>query len=211
MEQKGSLVVISGFSGVGKGTVIRKLMELSDTYALSVSATTRAPRDEEQHGREYYFINEQQFNDMIRNHELIEFACYCDHYYGTPRSFVEQQMSLGKDVILEIEIQGAGLIRRQYPDALLVFIMPPSGEELRRRLSARGSEKEHVIRQRLERAAREAENIEDYSYVFVNDDADECASKLHSLIQAQRSRLDRNTEMIRRVRGELIDFLKGDK
>lgn len=210
MVQQGSLVVISGFSGVGKGTVIRKLMELSDRYALSVSATTRPPRQEEQNGREYFFMNEQQFNEMIRKHELIEFACYCDNYYGTPRKFVEEQMTLGKDVILEIETQGAELIRRQYPDALLIFIMPPSGEELRRRLSARGSEKEQVIRQRLERAAKEAEHIEDYSYVFVNDDADECAGRLNALIQAQRSRMDRNTEMIGRVRTQLVDFLKGE-
>ena len=210
MIRQGSLVVISGFSGVGKGTVIEALMKKSDMYAYSVSATTREARPDEQHGREYFFLSEQQFNEMIRHDELIEFACYCDHYYGTPRKFVEEQMRLGKDVILEIETQGAEKIRQQYPDALLIFIMPPSGAELKNRLAGRGSESEQVIRQRLQRAVKEAECIEDYTYVFINDQADQCAERMPSLIQAQRSRTTRNMTTINAIRGEINTFMKGE-
>ena len=204
MIRQGSLVVVSGFSGVGKGTVIDALMKKSDLYAYSVSATTREARKDEQHGRE------QQFNEMIRDDELIEFACYCDHYYGTPRKFVEEQMRLGKDVILEIETQGAEKIRQQYPDALLIFIMPPSGAELKNRLAGRGSESEQVIRQRLQRAVKESESIEDYTYIFINDDAGQCAEKMHSLIQAQRSRTTRNMPVINAIRSEILAFTKGE-
>ncbi len=210
MIRQGSLVVVSGFSGVGKGTVIDALMKKSDLYAYSVSATTREARKDEQHGREYFFLNEQQFNEMIRDDELIEFACYCDHYYGTPRKFVEEQMRLGKDVILEIETQGAEKIRQQYPDALLIFIMPPSGAELKNRLAGRGSESEQVIRQRLQRAVKESESIEDYTYIFINDDAGQCAEKMHSLIQAQRSRTTRNMPVINAIRSEILAFTKGE-
>ena len=211
MRRQGSLVVVSGFSGVGKGTVIQSLMEKSDLYALSISATTREARPQETHGIEYFFVSEQRFNEMIRNNELIEFASYCENFYGTPRGFVEEQMMLGKDVILEIETQGAKKIREQYPDALLVFIMPPSGEELRNRLAGRGSESERVIEQRLRRAGKEPESIKDYSYVFFNDDAQVCAQELHHLIQAQRNRIERNDEKIREVCDDLFGYLKGEE
>ena len=210
MTRQGSLVVVSGFSGVGKGTVIEALMKKSDLYAFSVSATTREARQDEQHGREYFFLSEAQFNEMIQRNELIEFACYCDHYYGTPRKFVEEQMRLGKDVILEIETQGAEKIRQQYPDALLIFIMPPSAQELKNRLAGRGSETEQVIRQRLSRAVKEAESIEDYSYIFINDDAQECADKMHSLIQAQRSRTERNLDTVHSIQNDIAVLAKGE-
>ena len=205
MTRVGSLVVISGFSGVGKGTVIRCLMEKSQMYALSVSATTREARKDEEHGKDYFFLTEVEFNKMIRGNELIEFACYCDHYYGTPRAFVEEQLKLGKDVILEIETQGAEKIREQYPDALRIFIMPPSIEELHNRLTGRGSEPEQVVNQRLRRAAKEAESIEDYAYVFFNDNAEECAQRMHELIQAQRSLVKRNMDMIGSLRNDILD------
>ena len=149
MQTKGVLVVVSGFSGAGKGTVMKALLEKYDNYALSVSATTRSPRPGEENGREYFFLTESQFEDMIRNDELIEHARYVDHYYGTPRKYVEDKMAAGKDVILEIEIQGALNVKRQYPDAILIFVVPPTAAELKRRLVSRGTETEEVIASRL--------------------------------------------------------------
>ena len=210
MALKGSLVVISGFSGVGKGTVIRHMMETHEGYAYSVSATTREMREGEKDGVDYFFITEEEFTRMIRDHELIEYTNYCDHFYGTPKKFVRRMLEEGKDVILEIETQGANLIRRQFPDALLMFIMPPSGEELLNRLNGRGSETDRVIRQRMQRAAREAECIDDYDYVFINDKVEECAEQIHSLIISQKARTDRNFEKISKIRREIGEYLKGE-
>ena len=210
MALKGSLVVISGFSGVGKGTVIRHMMETHEGYAYSVSATTRQKRENEVDGVDYFFISEEEFTRMIKNHELIEYTNYCDHFYGTPKKFVRQMLEQGKDVILEIETQGANKIRRQFPDALLMFIMPPSGEELLNRLTARGSETPRVIRQRMSRAAKEAECIDDYDYVFINDSVEECAKQIHGLILSQKARTDRNFEQISRIRCEISEYLKGE-
>ena len=210
MALKGSLVVISGFSGVGKGTVIGQMMKAHEGYAYSVSATTRARREGEQDGVDYFFVSEEEFTRMIRDHELVEYTNYCDNFYGTPKTFVNQQLEQGKDVILEIETQGANLIRRQFPDALLLFIMPPSGEELLNRLNARGSESGEVIRQRMKRAAKEAETINDYDYVFINDDVEECAELIHALIVSQKARTNRNYQKITRIRSEINDYLKGE-
>ena len=210
MALKGSLVVISGFSGVGKGTVIAQMMKAHEGYAYSVSATTRQMREGEQDGVDYFFISEEEFTRMIRDHELVEYTNYCDNFYGTPKKFVNQQLEQGKDVILEIETQGANLIRRQFPDALLLFIMPPSGAELLNRLNARGSESQDVIRQRMKRAAREAECINDYDYVFINDDVEECAELIHGLIESQKARTTRNYQKINRIRSEINDYLKGE-
>ena len=159
MKRKGFLVVVSGFSGTGKGTLMKELVKKYDGYALSVSATTRDPRPGEENGREYFFITDDEFEKLIKEDGLIEHAGYCGHYYGTPRSFVEKQMEEGKDVILEIEIQGARQIRKQYPDALLLFVMPPSAAELEKRLRGRGTESDEVIRGRLKRAVEESEGI----------------------------------------------------
>ena len=128
MKEKGLLLVISGFSGAGKGTVVKRLLELHNDYALSISATTRSPREGEQNGREYFFKSTEEFESMIDNSELIEYAKYVSNYYGTPKAYVEEQLEAGKNVILEIEIQGALNIKKMYPDAVLLFIMPPSAE-----------------------------------------------------------------------------------
>ena len=205
-KQKGSLVVVSGFSGVGKGTVMHSLIDRYDCYALSVSATTRQPREGEVHGREYFFISEERFREMILEEDLIEYACYCDHYYGTPRSFVETALDEGKDVILEIEIQGARKIRDQYPQAVLIFIMPPDIDELLRRLTGRGSETKELILQRLERARAEAAGIEDYDYVFINDEVDPCADRIHQLITSLKSRTLLNEGMIETIRRQLLEY-----
>ena len=126
MRRKGILIIVSGFSGAGKGTLVKRLTEEYDDYALSISATTRRSRPGEADGREYFFLQKEQFEQKIAENGLIEYACYCDNYYGTPREYVERQLDAGKDVILEIEIQGALKVKKQYQDALLVFVMPPS-------------------------------------------------------------------------------------
>ncbi|MDY3714527.1 MAG: guanylate kinase, partial [Blautia sp.] len=134
MSDRGMLAVVSGFSGAGKGTLMKRLLEKYDCYALSVSATTRAPRDGEEHGREYFFHTKEEFEELILQDALIEYAKYVDNYYGTPKSYVEKQLEAGKDVILEIEIQGALKVKEKLPDTLLLFVTPPSAEELKRRL-----------------------------------------------------------------------------
>ena len=146
MNQRGILIVVSGFSGAGKGTLMKELMKrYEETYALSVSATTRNPREGEVDGREYFFKTTEEFEKMIAKEELIEYARYVENYYGTPRTYVEQQLEAGKDVILEIEIQGALKVKERFPDTLLLFVTPPSAKELRRRLVGRGTETMEVI------------------------------------------------------------------
>lgn len=203
MKRKGILIIVSGFSGAGKGTLVKKLIEEYDGYALSVSATTRQPRPGERDGREYFFMQKDQFERKIAENGLIEYACYCDNYYGTPREYVEQQIDNGKDVILEIEIQGALKVKKQYDDALLLFVMPPSAEELRRRLVGRGTETEEVIDKRMHRAAQEAQGIEEYDYIVVNDDLETCVRQLHEIITAAHNTPNRNREFIENIRTEL--------
>ncbi len=203
MTRKGILIIVSGFSGAGKGTLVKKLIEEYDNYALSISATTRQPRPGEMDGREYFFLQKEEFERKIKENGLIEYACYCDNYYGTPREYVERQLDAGKDVILEIEIQGALKVRKQYEDALLLFVMPPSAGELRRRLVGRGTETAEVIDKRMNRAAQEAEGIEEYDYIVVNDDLDECVRKLHEIITSAHNTPDRNKEFIENIRTEL--------
>lgn len=203
MKRKGILIIISGFSGAGKGTLVKKLIEEYDGYALSISATTRQPRPGEEDGREYFFLQKEQFERKITENGLIEYACYCDNYYGTPREYVEKQLDNGKDVILEIEIQGALKVKKQYEDALLLFVMPPSAEELRHRLEGRGTETEEVIDKRMHRAAQEAEGIDEYDYIVVNDDLETCVRQLHEIITAAHNTPDRNKEFIENIRTEL--------
>ena len=203
---KGILTVLSGFSGAGKGTAMKRLMEKYDDYALSISATTRNPREGEVDGREYFFKATEEFEKMIAQDELIEYARYVNHYYGTPRSYVEEQLENGKDVILEIEIQGALKVKEKFPDTLLVFITPPSAKELRRRLIGRGTESREVIEQRLARAKEEAEGIDDYDCLIVNDDLESCVDELHLVIQNEKKKVARNGEFISKIRKELNEL-----
>ena len=159
MKEKGILIVVSGFSGSGKGTIMRELLKKYDNYALSVSATTRVPRPGEEEGREYFFKSTEEFEKMIAKDELIEYARYVDNYYGTPRVYVEEQLEAGKDVVLEIEIQGALKVKEKFPDTLLLFVTPPSAQELRSRLVGRGTETMDVIEYRMSRAKEEAEGM----------------------------------------------------
>lgn len=217
MKSNGLLIVISGFSGAGKGTLMKRLIEDYDNYALSISMTTRAPRVGEADGREYFFTTREQFESRIREDGFIEYASYCENYYGTPRDYVEAQMAAGKDVILEIEIQGAMKIKEKYPDSVLLFVMPPSAETLYKRLTGRATESREVILKRLKRAAEEAVGIEAYDYIVVNDDLEECVQALHSLLQethdeiAEKYRTQNQIEFIEEVRKQLQELVKGEK
>lgn len=204
VNKKGILAVVSGFSGAGKGTLMRTLLgRYPSRYALSISATTRQPRTGEEHGREYFFVSSGEFEEMIKEDALIEYACYVGNYYGTPRSYVEEQMAAGKDVILEIEIQGARKVKEKFPDTLLLFVTPPDAKELEHRLRGRGTETEEVIRDRLKRAVEEAEYMQQYDYLLINDDIDECVQKMHELIQSQHQRTAGNLDFIEEMKQEL--------
>lgn len=208
MKRKGILVVVSGFSGAGKGTLMKNLIKKYDNYALSISMTTRMPREGEMDGREYFFVSKETFEEKAKQGGLVEYACYCDNYYGTPREYVEAQLEMGKDVILEIEIQGALKIKEKFPTALLLFVMPPNAAELKKRLEGRGTETPEVIEKRLERASEEAEGIENYDYIVINDRLEECVEEMHGLILAAHRTPERNGELIREMRKELEAFAK---
>ena len=203
---RGVLVVVSGFSGAGKGTIMKSLMAKYDNYALSVSATTRSPRPGEEDGREYFFRTREEFEEMIRQDQLIEYAQYVENYYGTPRTYVEEQLAAGRDVILEIEIQGARKIKKKFPEAVLVFVTAPSMAELKGRLVGRGTESQEVIRQRLARAAKEAEGVEEYDYLLVNDDLEKAVDTLHDIIQSEHHSMKRNLGFIHQVQEQAAGF-----
>ena len=200
---KGCLVVVSGFSGAGKGTLMKSLIQKYDNYALSVSATTRNPRPGEEEGVSYFFKTKEQFEEMIATDALVEYAQYVGNYYGTPKAFVEDKRKEGKDVLLEIEIQGALKIKKKFPDALLIFITPPSAEELKNRLVGRGTETMDVINKRLTRAITESEGVENYDYILVNDDIDTCTEKLHNLIQTAHEQASQRMDIIEEIREDL--------
>ncbi len=208
MSKKGVLTVISGFSGAGKGTIMRELIK-KYPYFLSTSATTRKPREGETDGKEYFFHTREEFQKMIEDKELIEWAEYVGNYYGTPRKAVEQQLNEGNDVLLEIEIQGGMLVKEQFPDALLVFITPPSAEELKRRLVGRGTESEEEISRRLARAAEEAPYMESYDYIVTNDVLEDCVEQLNQIISREHCRSERSGEMIQTMQAELKQFVNG--
>ena len=206
MNDQGILVVVSGFSGAGKGTLMKALLEKYHNYALSISATTRKPRVGELDGREYFFVTRERFEEMIAKEELIEYAQYVDNYYGTPRQYVFQQMADGKDVILEIEIQGALKIKEKFPEALLLFVLPPSADVLKERLIGRGTESMEVIQARLHRASEEAAGMNSYDYILVNDKVDVCVEEMHQLIQAQHNRVSSNLDFIEQMKQELKKY-----
>ena len=208
---KGVLTVVSGFSGAGKGTVMKRLIQKYDDYALSISVTTRNPREGERDGIEYFFKTKEEVESMIENDEFLEYARYVDNYYGTPRFYVEEMLAKGKNVILEIEIQGAMQIKAKNPEAVLVFVTPPSFEELRNRLIGRGTETADVIESRLRRASEEAEGMPSYHYILVNDQVEDCVDRLHQIILSERAKAQRNEEFINTIQQEARIFMKGDK
>ncbi|MCI5994719.1 MAG: guanylate kinase [Blautia sp.] len=210
MSHRGILTVLSGFSGAGKGTLVKALMQKYNGYALSVSATTRQPREGETDGVSYFFRTVEEFQQMIEENAFIEYARYVENYYGTPRAYVEEMLNQGKDVILEIEIQGAQKVKEQYPDATMLFVTTPDAETLKQRLTGRGTETQEVILSRLARAVEEARGIELYDYLIINDDLDTAVEQMHALIQSQHFRTANNTDLIAEMRQGLMMFSKGE-
>ena len=210
-KNKGILTVVSGFSGAGKGTIMKELLKQHpDTYALSISATTRNPRPGETDGVEYFFRTREEFEQMIAEDALVEYAQYVCNYYGTPKTYVEEQLLAGKNVILEIEIQGALKVKEKFPDTLLLFVTPPSAEELKNRLVGRGTETMDVVESRLRRANEEAEGIEQYDYLVINDVLEDAVEEVHQIIQNEHYRVSRNETSIEMMRNELKKFSKGE-
>ncbi len=206
MSELGVLAIVSGFSGAGKGTVIKGLMSKYDNYALSISATTRSPREGEVHGQHYFFKTKEEFEKMIEADELIEYASYVNNYYGTPREYVEAQLKAGKDVILEIELQGAMKVKELIKDVVLIFITPPGAAELKERLVGRGTEDMGTINARLRRAVDESVFMDKYDYLLINDDLDICIEELHNVIQSEHARVNRNINKINSIKEDLKVF-----
>lgn len=208
IDDKGLLVVISGFSGAGKSVLTKKLLENSDRYAYSVSATTRQPRNGEVNGKDYSFITKDAFEHMIENGELLEYNRYVDNYYGTPRKYVLEQIEKGKDVILEIDVNGARQVKQSYPEAITIFVTAPGAKELERRLSGRGTENRDVIKKRLTAALKEADDVRDYDFIIINDDLEKTAAHLNSLIEDQHMRVSRQGAYLDRFKEEMKDILE---
>ena len=206
MDNRGVLAVISGFSGAGKGTLMNALLEKYESYALSVSVTTRNPREGEQEGREYFFRSQEEFDRMAEQGELLEYARYVNHSYGTPKSYVMKNLEEGKNVLLEIEIQGALQVREKFPEAVLIFVTPPSADELERRLTGRGTEDAETVTNRLKRAVQEAEGMEQYDYLLVNDEIDRCAEEMHGIIQSARARMNNHLEFVEDIKEQMKRF-----
>ena len=209
--KKGTLAVISGFSGAGKGTVTRRLLDkYADECCLSISVTTRSPREGEKDGIHYFFRTKEQFEQMIKEDRFLEHACYVDNYYGTPREFVEEKRKAGIHVILEIEIQGALQVKKRYPEAVLIFVTPPSARELEKRLRGRGTESEEEIADRLAKACEEARDISSYDHIVINDTVEECVDRVYGIIRGVSDRVANNEELIRKITEELRVFKKGE-
>ncbi|MBR4719837.1 MAG: guanylate kinase [Lachnospiraceae bacterium] len=205
--KKGILLIISGFAGSGKGTIVKGLLSNYDNYTVSISATTRAPRPGEEDGRDYFFVSREKFEEMIANDEFLEYAQYVDNYYGTPRKYVNSMLDEGRDVILEIEQQGALQVKAERPEAVLMFVMPPSVQEIYNRLKKRGTESEEIIMKRMRQGAREAGVIEKYDYLIINDDRYECIRNVHNTVCCAKYASKRNKALIDRVKSEFNDFL----
>lgn len=209
-QKRGVLTIISGFSGSGKGTVVKKLLEKhADTFRLSVSVTTRSPRDHEENAIHYFFISRERFDRMVEEERLLEYAEYVGDFYGTPREYVEEQLSRGFDVILEIEQVGAFKVKKAMPEAVLIFLTAPSIEELADRLRRRG-ETEAFMEARLAKAAQESLYIDRYDYVVVNDDVDRCAEEICSIIERERARVIYNEDFIGSLQEQLEPYRKED-
>jgi len=198
MTDRGKLIVISGPSGAGKSTVVFKAIEGRKDFCFSISVTTRAPRPGEQDGREYFFISRERFDEMVAEGKLLEHARYVSNCYGTPRDYVEQRLSEGMNVLLDIEVQGARQVSEKMPEAIKIFIVPPTLEQLRRRLEGRQTDTREAIEARLERAREEYAEADFYDYLIVNDDAEKAAQELAAIILAEHCRFADRRDILTR-------------
>lgn len=200
MNKRGVLMVVSGPAGVGKGTVCKQFLKDNPDVKLSVSATTRKPRPGEEHGREYFFMTKEEFEEKIKTDNLLEYVCFVGNYYGTLKSAVEEKLSAGVDVLLEIEVEGAMNVKKKFPDSVLVFVLPPSFTELAERLKGRGTETPEVIEKRLSRAREEFECVKHYDYVLLNDTVENAADNLKSILTAEKMKMERNKMLIKEAK-----------
>jgi guanylate kinase len=183
--KSGLLVVVSGPAGVGKGTVVSHARKKNKNIVYSVSVTSRKPRPGETDGINYYFVSREQFNEMIRKKELVEWVEYCGNFYGTPRAYVDEQLKKGRIVLLEIEVEGAGNVKKQYPECVSIFIAPPDLYELKKRIINRGTEPPDVIEKRMHRAEKEMEHISEYDYVILNDTVENSSNRLLEILEIE--------------------------
>lgn len=197
MNNNGSVIIISGPSGSGKGTTVKALLEERESLKLSISATTRPPRPGEEHGREYFFLSKEEFSRKIENNEMLEYAPYCDNFYGTPREYIQSCVYNGDDVILEIEVQGGTQVKSKIPEAISIFLIPPSRESLEKRLRGRGTETEEVILQRLAQAEEELKYAQKYDYVVICGEMGKCVSDILNIIDSQKLKSE-----------NMIDYIK---
>ncbi|MCR4842798.1 MAG: guanylate kinase [Eubacterium sp.] len=211
MNDRGLIIILSGFSGSGKGTVMKRILEkYPDEYALSISATTRDPRPEDEEGVTYFFKSRDEFEEMISKGELLEYAQYVGNYYGTPMHYVEEKLSRGINVFLEIEVQGALKVKERFPDTMMIFLVPPNAAELKKRLMGRQTEPEDVVNSRLAKAYEESAYIDRYDYMVVNDEVESCVEAIHTITTGASCRVDRCGDMIEQFKKELKEFTTGD-
>lgn len=202
MTEKGLIVVISAPSGTGKGTVIKEVRNRHARFEFSVSATTREIRKGEKQGVDYFFVSRDEFLRMIHNDELVEWVEYCGNFYGTQRKAVEDCCGKGNDIFLDIEVQGALAIKRRYPESVHIFMLPPSFQELERRISKRGTETDEEIRNRIQKAVDEIQYMKEYDYVFINRSIDESVENVLTIIKAEKMRQDRNQDILKSIINE---------
>lgn len=208
MFRKGLLIVVSGPSGTGKGTVLKLVKESCEDVRFSVSATTRKPREGEIDGKNYFFKSVEEFRQMIKNNEFVEWVEYCDNFYGTPKKYIEDSIEQGYNVILELEVDGAINIKDQYPDSVTIFMIPPSFEELRLRIEGRGTEKPEIVEKRLNKAKQELMLINKYDYVTINNNVEDAVREINSIIIAEKLRYLRNKNILHEMGFEIGGNIK---
>ena len=207
--KKGKLLIISGFSGVGKGTVVKYILDNYSDYKISISATTRSPREGEVDATHYHFLSTQKFEDMIKNNQLLEYANYVGNYYGTPRDFVEKNINKGNNVILEIETQGALQVKKMMPEAVMIFVLPPNADTLKERLVGRQTETMEVINKRLSKAAEETGVIDKYDYFVINDEIADCAARINDIVTDNNPELI-GSDCVNKIKNDILKFSKGE-